>query len=303
VKLIVSGAGGFIGGHVVRAALERGHRVVALVRRGSTRDRLAPLGDRVQVATPALEDPAEMAMLFREHEPDAAVHLAWYARPGDYLSSSENLDSLKSTLSFLDGALTNGCRRLVAVGTCLEYADSGELRDEPHPTDPKSLYASCKLAAWLAGRARARQFGASLAWARLFHVYGPNEHPGRLIPSVATALRAGQPFAASPGLQVRDPIHVADVASALVTLTECGEHGAYNVCLGKPVTLRGTLQTLADIERRPDLLRFGDRPYGAEEPMFLVGNPRRLRALGWEPRYEDLRAGLADTLSAPIRLQ
>ncbi len=299
MRLIVTGAAGFIGAHVVRAALGRNDKVLAVLRSGTASTRLTAFAGQIETAAPDLHNRDEVTRAIARFQPDALVHLAWYARPGDYLHSPENLTSLQASLRLLEAALAAGCRRIVGVGTCLEYAESAEPREESDPTDPRSLYASCKLASWLIGRARARQQGADLVWARLFHVYGPGEHPARLIPSAAATLRAGRAFGASPGLQVRDPIHVADVATALLSLADRGEAGPYNVCLGRPASLRHTLETVAAIAGGTELLQFGVRGYAPDEDMFLVGNPMRLRALGWQPRFEDLRAGLEDALSAP----
>lgn len=282
MRLIVTGADGFIGSRVVQEAAGRGHDVLAWSRS------LADLNDGERTRD-----------LLRRFRPEAIVHAAWYTRATDYLRSPENLRCLAATLDLVDASVDAGCGRFVGVGTCFEYADGPNPRRESDAADPQTLYAACKLASWMVGRERARQQHATFVWARPFHVYGPGEHPARLIPSVRAALRAGQTFVASPGNQVRDPVHVADVASGLTTLAERGEQGVYNICLGRPVSLRQTLEAVAAIEGRVDLLQFGGRPYGAGESMFLVGDPGRLRALGWDPRFESLTVGLKDALGAP----
>jgi nucleoside-diphosphate-sugar epimerase len=193
--------------------------------------------------------------------------------------------------------LNGGCRRLLGVGTCLEYADLPRPRLETDPLDPKSLYARCKHSVHLVLAELFRQNGASLAWARLFHMHGPGEHPSRLIPSLAAALRAGRPFALSPGEQVRDHLDVRDVGSALVHIAVHPElQGAINVCSGKPVTLRTVLDTVGRELGRPDLLEFGKRPYLAGEVMNLAGVPRCLSESGWRPTHGDLAASLREEL-------
>jgi nucleoside-diphosphate-sugar epimerase len=298
MRVIVTGAGGFIGSHVVRASLEQGHQVLAAVRKEGSRLRLAALADRIETVELCLEDRDEVARTVEHFEPDAIVHAAWYARPADYLHSSENLSSLATTLRLFDTLYWLGPHRVVGVGTCLEYSPGATACAESAPTDPRTLYASCKLGAWLVGRARARQSEGRLTWARLFHVYGPGESPERLIPAAARALRQGRAFLASPGMQVRDPIHVADVATALLCLAERGDSGVYNVCVGRPFTLRETLETVAALEGIEGHLVFGARPYADGEVMSVVGDPTKLRALGWQPRFPELRAGLKDTLRA-----
>jgi dTDP-6-deoxy-L-talose 4-dehydrogenase (NAD+) len=301
VRVLVTGAGGFVGAHVARALVRGGDEVLALLRPGASRARIADVVAHLRVAEAALEDERAVEAALAALRPEAVVHLAWYARPTDYLSSPANLDSLWATLAFVRRALDAGCGKVVGLGTGLEYESSDRPRRESDPADPRSLYASCKLAAWAACRALARQRGAELVWARLFHVHGPGEDPARLVPSVAAALGAGRPFDLSPGLQVRDHLPVADVAAALAHLARPGLTGIFNVCSGVPVTLREVAEAVGEIVGRPELLRFGARPYAPDETMFLVGDPARLRASGWAPSAGSLKASLAEAIAAHAR--
>ncbi|HMI84745.1 MAG TPA: NAD-dependent epimerase/dehydratase family protein [Polyangiaceae bacterium] len=293
MKLWVTGASGFIGRHLVAQAALTGHQVCAVARRGASQ-----LGDAsVRRLTMDLDNHDEVLAHVRSDLPDAIVHLAWYAQPDDYLVSVENLESLKMTLTFARAVLAGGCRRMVGVGTCVEYANLHRPRNEDDPLEPKSLYARTKHAAHLVLDELFARANARLAWARLFHMHGPGEHPTRLIPAVAASLRAGRPFALSPGEQVRDHLDVRDVASALLHLAGSDLTGPVNVCSGKPVTLRTVLETVGRELDKIDLLQFGARPYSATEVMFLAGDPARLLASGWRAEHADLAASLRDTIA------
>jgi nucleoside-diphosphate-sugar epimerase len=135
-----------------------------------------------------------------------------------------------------------------------------------------------------------------VAQARLFWLYGPREHPARLVPSVARPLLAGAPAACSSGAQVRDFLHVEDAAEALVALTRSGLSGPVNVGSGEPVAVRDVIAGVARGCGRPELVRLGERKAAAGEPPLLVADPSRLRdELGWRPR-RGLAAGLAETV-------
>jgi nucleoside-diphosphate-sugar epimerase len=296
MKVLVTGAAGFIGSHVARALVERGDEVLALVRPATPHRRIEDIVKRVRLCHTSLEDPGRVSSALAGFRPEATIHVAWYARPQDYLTSTANLGSLATTNAFVERVFAAGCRKLVGVGSCLEYAASDSLRRESDPSGPKSLYASCKLAAGVVAQALAAERGAECAWARVFHVHGPGEDEARLIPAAAAALRAGRPFDLSPGMQVRDHLDVRDVAAALVHLAGPGSSGIYNVCSGIPVTLRDVLLTVGEVLGRPELLRFGARPYARDEEMFVAGDPTRLQSTGWKPAFSDLRAGLADAL-------
>jgi dTDP-6-deoxy-L-talose 4-dehydrogenase (NAD+) len=294
MKVGVTGAGGFIGSHVVERLLADGHDVIALDRAATAFGRLERWGDRVSRVVLDLEAAPARPLLERER-PEAILHLAWYADPVDYLTSSANLGSVTATLAMVEAALAAGCRKLVMTGSGVEYAPQDRMVRETDPADPRTLYASCKHATWLVARALCAAAGAELAWARIFHLHGPGEDARRLIPWVASELQQGRAVDLTDGTQVRDHLHVADVASGLTSLLAPGAAGLYNVSSGEPVPLRRVLETVGRLVGRPELLRFGARPHRPQEIMFLAGDSSRLRATGWKPRFE-LEDGLENAL-------
>jgi dTDP-6-deoxy-L-talose 4-dehydrogenase (NAD+) len=283
----VTGGRGFIGRALLRALAAAGHETLSLERPASS----PPAADE-RVARVDLSDAASVRSALADFAADVVVHLAWYAHSSDYLTSRRNLESLSTTLTFAAAAFDAGVSRLVGAGSCVEYAATGELRREDGPLAPTTLYAATKLGAYFGCTALGRAAGAEVMWARIFHIHGPGEHAGRLIPRVRSALRERKPFALSPGEQVRDQLHVDDVAAALVTLATSGTTGAYNVCSGTPVTLRALLTTLASLHGDAATLRFGERAYAPDEVMFLAGDSSKLRRLGWAPKYQTLAESL-----------
>jgi nucleoside-diphosphate-sugar epimerase len=294
-RILVTGAAGFIGARVVRQLA--GDKVLALDRRA---DRLTALkGEFPGLETESVDisDADRLVPLLRAYRPDAVIHLAWYADPRDYLTSHRNLDSLSATTRFIDAVLQAGCRKVVVGGSCAEYEPKGDLLRETDAAKPTTLYGVAKLAAGEISRVLAEEIGAELAWARIFHLHGPGEDERRLIPWVAGQLAAGQPVDLTDGTQVRDHLHVDDVARGLVAMLPPGAKGIFNVCSGRPVTLRSVLEIVGELRERPDLLRFGARAHRAGEVTFLAGDSTKLRGVGWSPRF-DLREGLADALRA-----
>jgi len=295
MRILVTGAAGFIGSHVVHALLRGGHDVTVLVRPSTPVDRLRDVADHVSFIRASLEDD-DLGAALRRVQPERCVHLAWYAEPGKYLDAPENVACLHAGLRLLEALAASGCRHVVMAGTCAEYdTDLGYLREDA-PTRPRTIYAASKLALSLVAAARAAQLRIGFAWARLFYLYGPDEDPRRLVPSVITALLDGKPFDASPGDQVRDFLHVADVAAAFAAIAERGVQGIFNVCSGEPITVRQLMSRVGEITGRGDLLRFGAAPYRAWDPAFICGDNRRLRTeTSWLPRHP-LPQGLASTV-------
>ena len=153
----------------------------------------------------------------------------------------------------------------------------------------------------------AEQAGFELAWGRIFFVYGPGEPDGRLVPSVGRALLAGEPVPTTRGDQVRDFMHVEDVAAAFAALADGDVTGAVNVASGEPVTVREVVDTLAAAAGRPDLPRPGALPDREGDPPRLVADVSRLRdEVGFAPRIglpegleRDARNGCESRMAPP----
>jgi len=256
---------------------------------------LGPALRRVQVVRGRMSDWESWSGAVAHFRPTECIHLAWNTTPGVYLDTAENLDWLSWSARLFSHLPEWGCRRILGVGTCAEYdTDFGYLR-ESTPLRPATLYAACKASLRFIGQQIAAQKKISFTWARLFYLYGPREHPQRLVSSCIRALAAGQPFEASAGTQVRDFLHTDDVAGALLALVSGGHDGDFNICSGRPVEVRTILSTIARILGRDDLLRLGVRPSRPWDPPFICGDATRLQSTGWRPRLS-LEDGLASTV-------
>lgn len=227
--------------------------------------------------------------------PDVCFHFAWYAVPGMYWRSAENLRSLQASIALALRLVALKCQRFVGIGTSAEYATSPEKLSEASPIGSKSMYAATKLAFQLVLQQVAEANDMSWLWARVFYQYGPYEDPRRLVPTVVRALLAGEPALLTTGEQARDFLHVDDVAAGIGTAASA-LNGIINIGSGVPVRVADLATTIGLLIGRPDLLRFGARPNDGADPPFVCADPIRLMSTGWRPTY-NLEAGLADTIA------
>lgn len=296
MRVLVTGAAGFIGCHVVRSLLRRGDEVLALVRPTGSLARLADVAGQVRVVRAELDGRGSVSAVLHELRPEGCVHLAWYAVPGQYLhAAAENLASLEATLDLVRQLPGAGCRRFVGAGTCIELdTDAGYLTASTPPR-PRTVYAAAKHAAHVLAEQLCRRSPMGFAWLRVFYQYGPFEDGRRLVPHVIRSLLRGERVELTSGEQVRDYLHVADVAEAFACVLHGAAAGGLNLGGGQPVPVRHLVQVLGDLLGRRELLAFGARPLPADEPPFLCADPGPLKATGWRPRF-DLEGGLRDTL-------
>jgi nucleoside-diphosphate-sugar epimerase len=277
MRVLLTGATGFIGSHVARELLARGHEVHVTLRPGSDRRRLAGVESRLTFHEGAMDALPVAA--------DVVVHMAWYAVPGKYLTAPENRDCLEASrrlLSKIPG-------RAVFAGTCFEFELTEKPLREDSPTKPLTLYAECKDAL----RREVEQRPDS-AWVRFFYQYGPWEDTRRLVPAVINAQLRGEPSKVTPGDQRSDYLHVEDVASAVVSVAESRLEGCVNIGSGTAPSVREIVTKITELGGRPDLIQWGAYPQKPTDPMLIRADNAKLRSTGWAPRY-DLDRGLKQT--------
>ena len=303
MKVLVTGADGFVGRFLLRRLLDDGHAVTGAVRHGSPQAG-AGLGaaERGAVTWAALELDGTTPMDHLFAEPvDAVVHLAAIA------SSSEArrdpaaawIVNALGTARLLDAAArARGEGRadpLVLVVSSSEVYGAGEgerRRLEEDRMQPQSPYGATKAAAEIASLEAWRRTGLRVVVARAFQHTGPGQSETYVVPALARrireARRGGRRTVTTGNLApVRDLSDVRDVVSAYVALLRAASGGeTYNVCRGDGRRLADIFATLARLldadvvpEPDPSLLRAGDIPH-------LVGDPGRLqRATGWAPLH------------------
>jgi len=283
-RILVTGAGGFVGAAVVKAAVAAGHEVVALVRNDTSR--LTSIADRISMQRVDLADTTAVAALLHSAKPAIVIHSAWEGVGGALRSGDIQLDNIRTTVALADAAIAAGARKFVGIGSQAEYGRYDRKIVETDLPQPTMLYGAAKLAACHLAAQRCREAGMAFAWLRLFSVYGAGDNSNWLIPSAAVALVRGKPPLCTAGTQKWDYLHIDDVADGvLAAATSDRATGVFNLSSGNPVAVRQIVETLRDFAA-PDLkLNFGAIPFGPDQIMHLDGDNGRLRAAtGWSPR-------------------
>lgn len=291
--VLVTGGTGFIGSHCLGSLVARGLDVHAV--RGG---RPASDVDGVTWHTVDLLDEREIAPLVDAVRPSYLLHLAWVATPGVFPSSMENFRWTEASLGLYRAFAEAGGRRVVTAGTSYEYDwRYGYCSEAVTPLVPDSVYGTCKKALSDLVDVFAERQGLSSAWARVFFLYGPREYPERLVSSVILNLLAGTPAKCSHGEQIRDYLHVQDVADAFVSILLSEVTGSLNIGSGAAVTLKSIVTTIGEKLERPDLVELGAIPARENDAPLVVADVERLtREVGWRPAIP-LDEGLDRTIA------
>lgn len=287
-NVLVTGASGFIGVHLVTRLLAEGRRVTVLARSSSS----LPPEWRDCLSIVACDDFSESGLQRLLRTPvDTVFHLAAYGvRP-----NHRNIDQMIAINVGFPAALVRLCAewgaRMIMAGTFSEYGSPSN-RDpltEASPLEAGKLYGSSKAAGGLMASAIANSIGTPFRLLRLFKVYGAGEASHRLLPALVSGLAKGERVAISAGTQVLDFVYVDDVIEALLRAdTHSGEKGGiatWNVATGRAHSVREFAERVATAMRAdPSLLGFGAIDMRKDDEPWLVGSPRLLQSeLGWQP--------------------
>ncbi len=278
MKVMVTGATGFIGRHLVNKLVRRGHKVVA-VARDLSRARKMDWFEKVDFIVSDIHFP-QSAEKLAVGCPDVLIHLAWPGLP-HYKALFHFEVNLPASYRFIKEMVELGCRRVLVTGTCFEYGLKCGRLSEEEPANPVTPYALAKdsLRRFLTELQVDIPF--SFQWVRLFYMHGSGQNPHSLLAQLDRAINNGDKvFNMSGGEQLRDYLPVENAADLLAALIESpGIDGVINCCSGKPISIRSLVEQRIKERESSISLNLGFYPYPDYEPMAFWGNITKLTGI------------------------
>jgi nucleoside-diphosphate-sugar epimerase len=274
MKILVTGATGFVGRHVIPFLLKQGHAVTAVARNAAKAQGFTWYQVTRFIAGDIHNSGDDLVDMIGWQ--DAVLHFAWPGLPHykDLLHFEENLPAAYRFLKLL---VENGAKHLLVTGTCLEYGMQERCLSEEMLANPSNPYALAKdtLRKFLEELKKVHSF--KLQWARLFYMYGPGQNPNSLIAQLDQALAAGERvFNMSGGEQLRDYLPVEETARRLVMLLEHPEcEGIVNICSGSPISVLRLVEKHVEERKAQIKLNLGYYPYPDYEPMAFWGSTEK----------------------------
>jgi len=280
MKILVTGATGFIGNHVIEKLLQYdGDIQVIAASKNAEKAKTCKWFSEVRYVPCNLNAVPEDCFHYFG-EPDALIHLAWEGLP-NYKDLFHFEKNLYAHYFFLKSMIEQGLKDVTVTGTCFEYGmQSGALHEdlETKPDNPYGL-AKDTLRKFLEQLQKKTDF--RLKWLRLFYMYGKGQNPNSIFSQLDRALQNNETvFNMSGGEQLRDYLPVEKVAEYIVrTALQNDVTGIINCCSGKPISIKKLVENFLTENRNTIRLNFGYYPYSDYEPMAFWGNSDKLNEL------------------------
>ncbi|MEV4709766.1 GDP-mannose 4,6-dehydratase [Micromonospora sp. NPDC049374] len=308
-RILVTGAGGFIGSHLTERLVRAGAEVRAMVRYtgrsdiGMLRDVDPHVLRAVEIVHSDITDP--FAVRRSMDGCDAVFHLAAliaipysYVAPASYVATN-----VTGTLNVLEAARDLGTRRIVHTSTSETYGTARYTPiDENHPLQPQSPYSASKIGADATAESFHRSFDVPVATIRPFNTYGPRQSARAVIPTIAAQVVAGRDKIALGDLRpVRDLTHVSDTVNGFLAVasSDACVGQVTNIGNGRGVSIGDLARLIGEIAGRPEIEVVADdkrlRPPQSEVFELVAATDRARERCGWQPTV-GLRAGLADVI-------
>ena len=301
-RVLVTGATGFIGSHLVRRLVDEGvdvHAVSSVVS-SVYPVRLAPLRDRITLHGGNLIDRSAMDSIVADARPTHVFHLGAYTHVG---KSWQRVDeciqtNVQGTVNLLQALDGTGYERFVYLGTSEIYGDIDVPFREDAVVNPISPYSVSKYA----GERFCRMFQQGRGWPvvmiRPFNAYGPAQTPDRVIPEIIVRALRGDELKMTKGHQTREFNYVEDLVDGIVRAgTVEGIDGElFNLGCGEEISMRDLATMILELLGEPVEAKFGALPERPTEiPRMFCDNTRARELLGWKPQHT-LREGLEKTI-------
>ncbi|NRT37017.1 nucleoside-diphosphate-sugar epimerase [Clostridium beijerinckii] len=277
--VLITGATGFIGVHLVKECLRNDCKVIAVVRPNSKNLNRLPNSSFIRVIELEMEKIEEIVEKIEDKRIDIFYHLAWDGvrvpyRDNPILQNKNYECAIKS----MNAAKKLRCNSFIGIGSQAEYGICSGKVDENYKVNPTTEYGKFKLKSYETLKAMAEEKNMKFIWIRIFSAYGTFDHEGSLIMSTIDKMGRNESIQLTECVQNWDYIYVEDVVRILYLLaTENHEDGVYNVASGESRQLREFILEMKDICKSKSELQFGALPYNSEGIRNLEPNIDKLK--------------------------
>lgn len=281
MKILVTGATGFIGNHLINELLKDKSNEIIATSRNIDNAKNAYWFGKVTYIPYDINKCSTMNLYDFFNKPNKVIHLAWDGLPNynDLIHIEKNLFN---NYNFIKNLVSCGLKDITVTGTCFEYGMvDGCLREEM-PTNPSNHYAIAKDSLRKFIELLHKDFEFNHKWVRLFYMYGKGQSENSLMALLDQAIKNKEKeFNMSGGEQLRDFLHISKVVEniALISKQELYKSEVINCCSGNPISVRNLVEKYLKEKKYAMKLNLGYYPYPEYEPMAFWGDNRKLKRI------------------------
>ncbi len=277
MKILVTGATGFIGNHLINELLKNKNIEIIATSRDIEKAKSFDWFSKIKYISYDLNNTEELNLFEYFDKTDKVIHLAWDGLPNynDLIHIEKNLFN---NYAFIKNLISNGLKDITITGTCFEYGLVNGCLSEDIKTNPSNSYAIAKDSLRKFIEELNKQFEFNYKWLRLFYMYGKGQNSKSLLTQLETAIQNGnEVFNMSGGEQLRDYLTIQKVAENISKVaTQNKINGIINCCSGEPISIRNLVENIINENNYKIKLNLGYYPYPNYEPMDFWGDGSKL---------------------------
>lgn len=297
-KVVITGATGMIGIHLIQIFIQHDIYVYAIVHKGSPKIKNIPKHSLVKIIECDLDKIGTLTLKIKE-QCDAFYHLAWAGTFGESRNDlASQIDNIKFSLETVKVANQLGCKIYIGAGSQAEYGRVMVPLNENVPCFPENGYGIAKFCVGKMTNLECQKYGIRHNWVRILSVYGPLDGEKTLISTVINKLLKGEVVNVSKGEQIWDYLYCEDCAQALYLIGEKGKpNTTYCLGSGNAKPLKEYIEIIKEIVNPCGIINYGAVPYSEKQVMYLVADIMNLQKdVGFEPKT-NFREGIRKTLN------
>jgi len=268
---LITGANGFIGKYVVKYLIKKNEKIKIIIRKKNNFFK----NKKIKIFYTKnlfLEEKKNLRKILRNV--NTVIHLAWYAKPNDYLNSEKNMECLIGTLNLAKACVESKVKNFIGIGTCFEYKMNSKKISVNSPLQPKNLYSATKLSAYFSLLNFFNKKRINFSWLRLFYIMGYDDYAQKLIPYIIRNLKLNKNVYLTKDKKTKDYMTVENVAKVICKISLNNEKKSlYNICSGRAVTIKKIAKNLASKYKKEHLIKFINSKKRSFDPSYIVGIP------------------------------
>jgi nucleoside-diphosphate-sugar epimerase len=278
MKILITGASGFVGRYLIEEIITAGHTIIATSTKDSDyiKSNFSWHSEVEYISHDLNKKISNYYDFF--HKPDMVIHLSWGNLP-HYKELFHIEDNLPVNYHFIKNLVENGIKKVVCIGTCFEYGMLDGCLKENFETYPSTSYGLAKDTLRKFLEELQNHYSFNLKWLRLFYPYGKDQNPRSLLSQLEKAIiNKEKDFNMSGGEQLRDYLPIEKVAEYIAKVSLQDKYnGIINICNGKPVSVKSFVENYVKNKNVKLRLNLGYYPYPDYEPMAFWGDNSKLK--------------------------